>query len=56
MQYGPNVNYLLRGALSVTEMRMLCWICGKARRDMIRNDNIGESWGSTSCRKKMVEA
>ena len=37
--------------LSVAEMRMLRWICGKTRLDRIRNDNIRESWGSTYSRK-----
>jgi len=30
-------------------------MCGKTRRDKIRNYNMRESWGSTYCRKKMVE-
>jgi len=30
---------------------ILLWMCGKTRRDMIRNDNIRESWGSTFSRK-----
>jgi len=30
---------------------MLCWMCGKARHDRIRNGNIRESCGSTYRRK-----
>ena len=41
--------------LSVAEMRVLCWICGKTRRDMTRNDNISESVGAAPIIKKMVE-
>jgi len=26
---------------------MLCWMCGKTRLDMIRNDNFRENWGGT---------
>jgi len=37
--------------ISVAEMRMLHWMCGKTRRDEIRSDNIRESWGSTYSRK-----
>jgi len=33
--------------VSATEMKMLCWICGKTRQDRIRNDNIRESYGSS---------
>jgi len=36
-------------------MRMLCWMCGKIRRDMIRNDNIREKVGVTLIIEKMVE-
>ena len=33
--------------VSEAEMRMLCWMSGKTRRDIIRNDTIGESRGGT---------
>ena len=41
--------------LSLAEMRMLRWVCGKTIWDRIRNVNIRESWGSTYCIGKMVE-
>lgn len=31
---------------------MLCWMCGKTRRDMIRHDNIREIIGVASTVKK----
>lgn len=34
---------------------MLCWMCGKIRRDMIRNENIREKVGVTLIVEKMVE-
>ena len=37
--------------LSVAEIRMLRWMCGKTKRDRIRNVDIRESWGSTYSRK-----
>ena len=39
--------------VSVTEMRMLCWMCGKIRQDKIRNNNIRESVGVTPIVEKM---
>jgi len=35
-------------------MRILCWTCGSIKWDMIRNDNIKESWCNTY-NKKFVE-
>lgn len=37
--------------INVAEMTMLCWMCGKTRRDRIRNDTVRESWGDTYHRK-----
>jgi len=38
--------------LSIDEMRMLRWICGKTRQDRVRYDNIRERIrGSTYSRK-----
>ena len=34
--------------MSVAEMRMLQWTCGKARKDRIRNTNICDMVGITS--------
>jgi len=36
-------------------MKMLCWMCGKTRRDMITNDNIRERGGVTPIVENMVE-
>jgi hypothetical protein len=37
--------------ISVAEMNMLRWMCGKTKCDKIRNDNIRESLSSTYSRK-----
>jgi hypothetical protein len=41
--------------LSVTEMRMLRWICSNTRRDRVWNDNICERLGVTPVEKKLVQ-
>lgn len=39
---------------SVAHMRMLCWIYGKTRRNMIKNDSIRETHKKRDfCEKKM---
>jgi hypothetical protein len=40
--------------LSVAEMRMLRWICGRTRRDQARNDDIRERLGVTPVEEKLV--
>lgn len=37
--------------VSVAEMKMLSWICGKTKHCEIRNDNIIEYWDNTYNRK-----
>ena len=41
--------------MSVTEMRMLRWICGHTRRDRIRNDDILEKVGVAPIEEKLVQ-
>jgi len=41
-----------KNEVSITKMRMLCWMGGKTRRDKIRKDTIWESCGN----EKMVWA
>jgi hypothetical protein len=41
--------------LSVSEMRMLRWICGHTRRDRVRNDDIRERLGVAPVEKKLVQ-
>jgi hypothetical protein len=41
--------------LSVTEMRMLRWICGNTRRDRVRNDDIRERLGVAPIEEKLVQ-
>jgi hypothetical protein len=40
--------------LSVTEMRMLRWICGNTRRDRVQNDDIRERLGVAPVEEKLV--
>jgi len=40
-----------KNKVSVAEITTLCWMCGKTRRDKIRNDDIRESRGNT-CSKE----
>lgn len=49
------VNNQHENKVSVTEMRMLRWMCSKSKRDKIRNDNIRESVGVAPTVEKMVE-
>jgi len=41
--------------MSVAEMRMLRWICGKTRRDKMRNEDILIKIGVASIEEKMRE-
>jgi hypothetical protein len=41
--------------LSVTEMRMLRWICDHTRRDRVRNDDIRERLGVAPVEEKLVQ-
>jgi hypothetical protein len=41
--------------LSIAEMRMLRWICGHTRRDVVRNDDIRERLGMTPVEEKLVQ-
>jgi hypothetical protein len=41
--------------LSVSEIRMLRWICGHTRRDQIWNDDIRERLGVTPVEEKLVQ-
>jgi hypothetical protein len=41
--------------ISVTEMRMLRWICGHTRRDQVRNDDIRERIGVTPVEEKLMQ-
>jgi len=41
--------------MSVAEMRMLRWMCGKTRKDRIRNEIIREKVGATKIEDKMRE-
>ena len=40
--------------ISVTEMRMLRWICGHTRRDRVRNDVIRDRLGVAPIEEKLV--
>jgi len=40
-----------KNKISIANMRMLRWMCGKTRCDRIRDVNTRESWGSTYSRK-----
>jgi hypothetical protein len=39
--------------ISVTEMRMLCWVGDKSIQDTIRNDNLKRVWVAPIVKKKM---
>ena len=41
--------------LSVTEMRMLRWICGHTRMDRVRNDDIHDRLEVAPIEKKLVQ-
>jgi acetone carboxylase gamma subunit len=41
--------------MSVTEMQMLRWICGHARKDQIRNDDIRDRLGVAPIHEKLVQ-
>ncbi|XP_060183440.1 uncharacterized protein LOC132613435 [Lycium barbarum] len=41
--------------MKVAEMRMLRWMCGHTRRDMIRNEDIQDKVGVVSVANKMME-
>jgi hypothetical protein len=41
--------------LSVTEMRMLCWICGHTRLDRVRNDDIHDRLGVAPIEEKLIQ-
>ncbi len=41
--------------MSVAEMRMLRWMCGKTRKDRIRNDYIRNKTGVASIEDKLRE-
>jgi hypothetical protein len=41
--------------MSVAEMRMLRWICGHARKDRIRNDDIRDKLGVAPIQEKLVQ-
>jgi hypothetical protein len=41
--------------MSVAEMRMFRWICGHARKDRIRNDDIRDKLGVTPIQEKLVQ-
>lgn len=40
--------------VSIVEMKMLCWMCDKIRRDRTKNDDTGEKVGVRStCSRKV---
>ena len=41
--------------MSVAEMRILRWMCGKTRRDKVRNEDILMKIGVTPIEEKMIE-
>ncbi|CAH9075715.1 unnamed protein product [Cuscuta epithymum] len=41
--------------MSVTKMRMLCWMCGHTRKDHVRNDTIRQMVGVAPIEDKMRE-
>jgi hypothetical protein len=41
--------------LSVTEMRMLLWICGHTRLDRVRNDDIRDRLGVGPIEEKLIQ-
>ena len=40
--------------LSVAEMRMLRWMCGRTRKDQVRNDDIHDRVGVAPIKEKLV--
>jgi hypothetical protein len=41
--------------MSVAEMRMLRWICGRTRKNQIRNDDIRDKLGVASIQENLVQ-
>jgi hypothetical protein len=41
--------------MSVTEMRMLRWICGHTKKDRIRNNDIRDKFGVAPIQEKLIQ-